>query len=70
MPLTPQDVATKEFTTTRLGRGGYDEAEVDDFLDEVEAELTRLYRENEELRRRLSVAEQERDSLRARVADG
>jgi DivIVA domain-containing protein len=55
MPLTPEDVANKQFTSTRL-KPGYDETEVDEFLDEVEAELTRLYRENDELRSRLSAA--------------
>lgn len=53
MPLTPEDVANKQFTSTRL-KPGYDETEVDEFLDEVEAELSRLYRENDELRSRLS----------------
>lgn len=43
MPLTPEDVRNKQFTTVRL-REGYDEDEVDAFLDEVEAELTRLLR--------------------------
>lgn len=55
MPLTPEDVHNKQFTTVRL-REGYDEEEVDAFLDEVEAELTRLIRENEELRARLAAA--------------
>lgn len=55
MPLTPEDVANKQFTSTRL-KPGYDETEVDEFLDEVEAELTRLYRENDELRSRLAAA--------------
>ena len=36
MPLTPADVRNKQFSTTRL-RPGYDEEEVDAFLDEVEA---------------------------------
>ena len=49
MPLTPEDVANKQFTSTRL-KPGYDETEVDEFLDEVEAELARLTRENEDLR--------------------
>jgi DivIVA domain-containing protein len=53
MPLTPADVRTKQFTTTRL-RSGYDEEEVDAFLDEVEAELDRLIQENEELRAKLA----------------
>lgn len=55
MPLTPEDVANKQFTSTRL-KPGYDETEVDEFLDEVEAELTRLYRENDELRAKLAQA--------------
>ena len=55
MPLTPEDVRNKQFTTVRL-REGYDEDEVDAFLDEVEAELTRLLRENEDLRAKLAAA--------------
>jgi DivIVA domain-containing protein len=53
MPLTPADVRNKQFSTTRL-RPGYDEEEVDAFLDEVEAELDRLIQENEELRSKLT----------------
>ena len=53
MPLTPADVRNKQFSTTRL-RPGYDEKEVDAFLDEVEAELDRLIQENEELRAKLA----------------
>jgi DivIVA domain-containing protein len=53
MPLTPADVRNKQFSTTRL-RPGYDEEEVDAFLDEVEAELDRLLQENEELRAKLA----------------
>jgi DivIVA domain-containing protein len=53
MPLTPADVRNKQFSTTRL-RPGYDEEEVDAFLDEVEAELDRLLQDNEELRGKLA----------------
>src|SRR4051794_11319495 len=53
MPLTPEDVQNKRFTTTRF-RPGYDEDEVDAFLDEVEAELTRLLQENKTLAARAS----------------
>jgi DivIVA domain-containing protein len=53
MPLTPADVRNKQFSTTRL-RPGYDEEEVDAFLDEVEGELDRLIQENEELRSKLA----------------
>ena len=53
MPLTPADVRNKQFSTTRL-RPGYDEEEVDAFLDEVEVELDRLIQDNEELRAKLA----------------
>ncbi len=53
MPLTPEDVSNKRFTPVRL-REGYDMGEVDQFLDEVEAELARLTKENEELRAKLA----------------
>jgi DivIVA domain-containing protein len=46
-------VRNKQFSTTRL-RPGYDEEEVDAFLDEVEVELDRLIQENEELRSKLA----------------
>ena len=52
MPLTAEDVRNKRFTTVRL-REGYDMSEVDQFLDEVEAELRRLGGEGDELRSRL-----------------
>src|SRR5262245_47938806 len=45
MPLTPEDVQNKRFSTVRF-KEGYDEEEVDAFLDEVEAELRRLLTEN------------------------
>jgi DivIVA domain-containing protein len=57
MPLTPEAVDNKEFTTVRL-REGYDMQEVDEFLDEVAAELSRMYRENEELREKLGAVTQ------------
>jgi DivIVA domain-containing protein len=55
MPLTPADVRNKQFSTTRL-RPGYDEEEVDAFLDEVEAALDELIQDNEELRAKLQEA--------------
>jgi DivIVA domain-containing protein len=55
MPLTPADVRNKQFSTTRL-RPGYDEEEVDAFLDEVEAALDELIQENEELKAKLADA--------------
>jgi DivIVA domain-containing protein len=56
MPLTPEDVSNKRFTPVRL-REGYDMGEVDQFLDEVEAELARLTKENDDLRTKLSAAQ-------------
>ena len=56
MALTPQDVRDKKFTTTRF-KPGYDEDEVDAFLDEVEAELGQLVTENTVLRDRVTVLE-------------
>ncbi|MCX6397798.1 MAG: DivIVA domain-containing protein [Propionibacteriales bacterium] len=56
MPLTPEDVSNKRFTPVRL-REGYDMGEVDQFLDEVEAELDRLNKENDDLRTKLSAAQ-------------
>lgn len=52
MALTPEDVVNKRFQPTKF-REGYDQDEVDDFLDEVVVELRRLGQENEELRQRL-----------------
>jgi DivIVA domain-containing protein len=56
MPLTPEDVSNKRFTPVRL-REGYDMGEVDQFLDEVEAELARLTKENDDLRAKLAAAQ-------------
>jgi DivIVA domain-containing protein len=56
MALTPEDVVNKRFQPTKF-REGYDQDEVDDFLDEVVVELRRLGQENEELRQRLIASE-------------
>jgi DivIVA domain-containing protein len=53
MALTPEDVVNKRFQSTKF-REGYDQDEVDDFLDEVVVELRRLTQENEDLRARLA----------------
>ena len=42
MALMPDDIKNKQFTTTRGFGEGYVETEVDDFLDEVYEEFTRL----------------------------
>ena len=48
MALTPEDVINKRFQPTKF-REGYDQDEVDDFLDEVVVELRRLNQENDAL---------------------
>ncbi|MFM6963075.1 MAG: DivIVA domain-containing protein [Micrococcales bacterium] len=61
MPLTPEDVVNKRFQPTKF-REGYDQDEVDDFLDELVVEMRRLASENEDLRQRLLASE-------ARISD-
>ena len=51
--LTPAEVRNTQFTTTRL-RPGYDQEEVDAFLDRADAGLDRLIRDNEELRAKIA----------------
>jgi DivIVA domain-containing protein len=68
MPLTPEDVVNKRFQPTKF-REGYDQDEVDDFLDEIVVELRRLYQENEDLRRRLLAADSRIAELQRSGAD-
>ena len=68
MALTPEDVVNKRFQATKF-REGYDQDEVDDFLDEVVNELRRLTEDNEELRQKLGACERRVGELsRASVA--
>ncbi len=68
MALTPEDVVNKRFQATKF-REGYDQDEVDDFLDEVVNELRRLNEENEDLRSKLGACERRVGELsRATVA--
>ncbi len=50
MPLTPADVHNVAFKKPPIGKRGYDEDEVDEFLDLVETELSRLIEENNDLK--------------------
>ncbi|MGC0143753.1 DivIVA domain-containing protein [Pseudactinotalea sp. Z1732] len=54
--LTADDVLNKKFQPTKF-REGYDQDEVDDFLDEVVATLRVVSGENEELKAKLEAAE-------------
>ncbi|WP_269928269.1 DivIVA domain-containing protein [Kocuria massiliensis] len=55
MTLTPEQVINKTFQPTKF-REGYDQEEVDLFLDEVVTELRRLHKENDGLRQKLREA--------------
>ncbi len=57
MALTPEDILAKRFQVTKF-REGYDQDEVDDYLDEVVVELRRVLGENEELRLRSSLPQE------------
>lgn len=50
MPLTPADVHNVAFKKPPIGKRGYDEEEVDAFLDLIEVELAKLIEENSQLR--------------------
>jgi len=63
MPLTPADVHNVAFKKPSIGKRGYDEDEVDAFLDVVEAELARLIEENNDLTSRLAAYEAGSPSL-------
>ncbi|MDN6619098.1 MAG: DivIVA domain-containing protein, partial [Corynebacterium variabile] len=53
MPLTPADVHNVAFSKPPIGKRGYNEDEVDQFLDLVEDTLAELEDEKEELRSQL-----------------
>ncbi len=56
MPLTPEDVVTKQFQHVRF-KEGFDPDEVDDFLDEIVIEWRKTIAENEELKAKLAAYE-------------
>ncbi|MEV6305417.1 DivIVA domain-containing protein [Actinoplanes sp. NPDC051861] len=57
MPLTPADVDNVEFRVPQAGARGYDEVEVDAFLDAIAAEMRRLTAENQALSEQAGRAE-------------
>ena len=83
MPLTPAEVHNVAFKKPPIGKRGYDEEEVDAFLDIVEVELARLIEENNDLRARpgaassnggvsmaeMGAAREENNRLQARIAE-
>ena len=56
MPLTPDDVVTKQFQHVRF-KDGFDPDEVDDFLDEIVVEWRKTIEENNELKAKLAALE-------------
>lgn len=56
MPLTPDDVVTKQFQHVRF-KDGFDPDEVDDFLDEIVVEWRKTIAENDELKAKLAAYE-------------
>ena len=64
MALTPEEVVNKRFTIVKF-REGYDQDEVDDFLDAVVVELRRLGGENDELRQQLQAAKAQAEAAPA-----
>ncbi|MGH3793946.1 MAG: DivIVA-like cell division protein Wag31 [Pseudonocardiaceae bacterium] len=62
MPLTPADVHNVAFSKPPIGKRGYNEDEVDAFLDLVEAELARLIEENNDLRNQVEELDQQLSS--------
>ena len=61
MPLNPQDIVRKEF---REALRGYNQADVDLFLDEVVEEFTRLSENNQKMKVRIAALQQEVARLR------
>lgn len=67
MPLTPADVHNVAFSKPPIGKRGYNEDEVDAFLDLVETELARLVEENADLRQRVGELDAELSAARSGV---
>src|SRR2546425_4229330 len=63
MAITPQEIQDREF---REAFRGYNQDDVDTFLDEIAVEFGRLYQENQRMKVQLAALQQEM----ARLADG
>jgi DivIVA domain-containing protein len=59
MPLTAAEVREVSFSKPPVGEPGYHPDEVDDLLDRVHAELTRLIEDNNELRSQVELLDQQ-----------
>src|ERR1700751_3274732 len=68
MALTPADVHNVAFSRPRIGKRGYNEQEVDLFIDLVEQELTRHITEDARLRKRNGTLQRREAELAQREA--
>ncbi len=59
--ITPLDIETKEF---RKNMRGYNEQEVDKFLEELRFDYEKLYKENSEIKTKLEYLNQQLDSYK------
>jgi DivIVA domain-containing protein len=69
MALTPADVHNVAFSRPRIGKRGYNEQEVDLFIDLVEQELTRHLTEDTQIRKRNGVLQKREAELAARESE-
>lgn len=69
MSLTPADVHNVAFSKPPIGKRGYNEDEVDAFLDLVEAELARLVEENTDLRQQVEQLDSQLESAHGELED-
>jgi len=69
MSLTPADVHNVAFSKPPIGKRGYNEDEVDAFLDLVESELARLIEENNDLRQQVEQLDAQLESARGDLDD-
>ena len=65
MPLTPADVHNVAFSKPPIGKRGYNEDEVDQFLDLVEDTLAEIQEENDDLRQQTDELKSELEQARA-----
>src|SRR2546426_5281044 len=56
MPISPQEIQDREF---REAFRGYNQDDVDGFLDEIAVEFGRLYQENQRMKVQLAALQQE-----------
>ncbi|GAA2799240.1 MULTISPECIES: DivIVA-like cell division protein Wag31 [Crossiella] len=69
MGLTPADVHNVAFSKPPIGKRGYNEDEVDAFLDLIEAELARLIEENNDLRQQVEQLDSQLGNARVELED-